>query len=250
MKNGIVTHNFKWWWNTILLHVKNGFVTHSDDFWHSMLRFWFVIYKSKSANNIHTPWISERTRHLEDCDGHTFTWLVRMWQDSMKCDSTYMNMQLHFLLVHSFGLVLNFHTAKMSERTCWYEDHDGHIFTWPVAMWHDLLMCDSTCLSLSQPKVQCVAVWCSVLQCVAVCSLICNSTDLSLSEPKVQCVAVCCSLLQCVAVCCRVLQCVAVCCSVLQCVSVCTLICDSTDLSLSEPKVQVLRSVLQCVAVC
>ena len=32
-----------------------------------------------------------------------------------------------------------------------------------------------------------------------------------------QCVAVCCSVLQCVAVCCSVLQCVAVCCSVLQC---------------------------------
>jgi len=36
-------------------------------------------------------------------------------------------------------------------------------------------------------------VWCSVLQCVAVC----------------------CSMLQCVAVCCSVLQCVAVCCSVI-----------------------------------
>ena len=41
------------------------------------------------------------------------------------------------------------------------------------------------------------------------------------------CVAVCCSLLQCVAevrhstnVCCSVLQCVAVCCNVLQCVAV------------------------------
>jgi len=41
----------------------------------------------------------------------------------------------------------------------------------------------------------CIAVCCSVLQCVAVC------------------VAVCCSVLQCV------LQCVAVCCSVLQCVA-------------------------------
>jgi len=30
-----------------------------------------------------------------------------------------------------------------------------------------------------------------------------------------------CSVLQCVAVCCSVLQCVAVCCSVLQCVAVC-----------------------------
>jgi len=40
------------------------------------------------------------------------------------------------------------------------------------------------------------------------------------------CVAVCCSVLQCVAggaVCCSVLQCVAVCCSVLQCVGTCTI---------------------------
>ena len=48
-----------------------------------------------------------------------------------------------------------------------------------------------------------------------------------------QCVAVCCSVLQCingmvvhtqgagVDLCCKVLQCVAVCCSVLQCVAVC-----------------------------
>jgi len=33
-----------------------------------------------------------------------------------------------------------------------------------------------------------------------------------------------CSVLQCVAVCCSVLQCVAVCCSVLQCVAVCYLL--------------------------
>jgi len=64
-------------------------------------------------------------------------------------------------------------------------------------------------------------VWCSVLQCVAMC---CN---------VFQCVVVCCSVLQCDAVCwsvmsCRpmisctcVLQCVAVCCNVLQCVAVC-----------------------------
>jgi len=56
--------------------------------------------------------------------------------------------------------------------------------------------------------LQCVAVCCSALQCVAVrCSVL-------------QCIAVCCSALQCVAVRCSVLQCVAVCCSVLQCVAV------------------------------
>ena len=104
----------------------------------------------------------------------------------------------------------------------------------------------------------CVAVCCSVLQCVAVldpltclpCLILCHDSFVhvpslihfcrcsqngslwwTLLAKKVVCVAVCCSVLQCVAVCCSVLQCVAVCCSVLQCIAVCC-------------------SVLQCVAVC
>jgi len=55
----------------------------------------------------------------------------------------------------------------------------------------------------------CVAVCCSVLQCVAVwlqCAAVCCSVF-----------AVCCSVLQCAAVCCSVLQCAAMCCNVLQC---------------------------------
>jgi len=52
------------------------------------------------------------------------------------------------------------------------------------------------------------SVYCSVLQCVAVCCSV------------LQCAAVCCSVLQCVAVYCSVLQCAAVCCSVLQCAAV------------------------------
>jgi len=48
-----------------------------------------------------------------------------------------------------------------------------------------------------------VAVFCSVLQCVAVHTQ---------AQTRVE--AACCSVLQCVAVCCSVLQCVAVCCSV------------------------------------
>jgi len=69
--------------------------------------------------------------------------------------------------------------------------------------------------------LQCVAVCCSVLQCVAVRYLLssgwvgyvfihCKSV-----LQCVECVAECCSVLQCVALCCSVLQCVAVCCSVL-----------------------------------
>ena len=83
--------------------------------------------------------------------------------------------------------------------------------------------------------LQCGAVCCSVLQCVAALlyqafaafSLACAGDD---ARWKLHCVAVCCSVLQCVAMCCSALQCVAntahgeadkVCCSVLQCVAVC-----------------------------
>ena len=52
--------------------------------------------------------------------------------------------------------------------------------------------------------MQCVAVCCSVLQCVAVASV-------DVFDCEVQC-----SVSQCAAVCCSVLQCVAVCFSVLQ----------------------------------
>jgi len=48
-------------------------------------------------------------------------------------------------------------------------------------------------------------VWCSVVQCGAVCCSV------------VQCGAVCCSVVQCVAVCCSVVQCGAVWCSVVRC---------------------------------
>ena len=77
--------------------------------------------------------------------------------------------------------------------------------------------------------LQCVAVWCSVLQCVAVCCSVLQCVVVYCNV--LQCVAVCCSVLQSVAECCSVLQCAAVCCSVLRCVAVCC-------------------SVLQCVAVC
>ena len=70
--------------------------------------------------------------------------------------------------------------------------------------------------------VQCVAVCCSVLQFVAVCTLG-NTLQHTATHFRfvLQFVAVCCRVLPFVAVCCSVLQCVVVCCSVLQCVAVC-----------------------------
>jgi len=81
----------------------------------------------------------------------------------------------------------------------------------------------------------CVAVCCSLLQCVCcsvcgsvlgVCWCVCGSVLQCVAECVLQCVEVCCSVLQCVAECCSVLQFVKVCCSVcgsvLECVgSVC-----------------------------
>ena len=77
-------------------------------------------------------------------------------------------------------------------------------------------------VELHMKVMQCVAVCCSVLQCVVIATLLAHLVE---HHKKVlQCVAVYCSVLQCIAVCCsersRVLQCVAVCCSVLQCVAV------------------------------
>jgi len=62
--------------------------------------------------------------------------------------------------------------------------------------------------------LQCVAVRCSMLQCVAVCR---NTQDINHSKwQKGFCSIVSCSLLQCVALCCSVSQCAAVRCRALQ----------------------------------
>jgi len=52
------------------------------------------------------------------------------------------------------------------------------------------------CCSVLQSVLQCAAVHCSMLQCVAM--VVCGGV--------LQCAAVCCSMLQCVAVCCSVLK--------------------------------------------
>ena len=72
--------------------------------------------------------------------------------------------------------------------------------------------------------LQCVAVWCSVLQncvvckvlqCVALCCSVCMHFDAQVLFQNTICV---CSALHCGAECCRVLQCVTMCCSMLYCV--------------------------------
>jgi len=133
-----------------------------------------------------------------------------------------------------------------------------------------------------QVERQCVAVWCNVVQCVAVCWWPCRCCAWTAGRATVCCsvlqyVAVWCRVLQsvavhysvlqcvedhvnvvlgeqveryCVAVCCSVLQCAAVRCSVLQCVAVCcsVLQCVAVCCSVLQ-RVAVCCSVLQCVAV-
>jgi len=99
-----------------------------------------------------------------------------------------------------------------------------------------MLQCDTVCYSMLQDA----AVFCRVLQCVAVYHKRDNDNNIA---QVLQCVAACCNVLQSIlqyiaehlAVYCSVLQCVAACCSVSQCVAVC---CRASC------------SVLQGVAVC
>jgi len=76
--------------------------------------------------------------------------------------------------------------------------------------------------------LQCVAVRCSVLRCVAVCQISRPSTSNRLEHlgqmSHLFRLSICCSVLQCVAVCYSVLQCVAVCCSKMQFVLVCCIV--------------------------
>jgi len=105
-------------------------------------------------------------------------------------------------------------------------------------------------------------VCCSVLQRVAVSSVLqCLSTGSATSLVSTTFLEVA-SVVQCVAVCCSVLQRVAVCCSVLQCLSTgsaaslvpallvcCGVFLGSTTSLVSTTFLEV-ASVLQCVAVC
>ena len=116
--------------------------------------------------------------------------------------------------------------------------------------------------------LQCGALWCNVVQCVAVCCSVLQHMNTShvarLLEAVtyVQCGAVRCSALPCVAMCCRVSQCVAVCRSVSQCVAVCRSVLRHMDTGGKIPGVvcciefayvtRLLEAIphVQCVAVC
>jgi len=94
-------------------------------------------------------------------------------------------------------------------------------------------------------------VYCSVVQCVAVCCRVLQCVVTQVSDVVLRCVAVCCSMLHCVVAhvsllatwCCCVLQCFAACCSVLQCVAV----CRPAHILACEVALHVCRSVMQCL---
>ena len=93
-------------------------------------------------------------------------------------------------------------------------DHFESISAFKAA---DVLQCVAVCCSvlvcvaLCFVEVQCGAACCSVVQYVSYTA--CSSHHMILSPSLPLTLQVCCSVLQCVAVCCSVLQCVAVCCS-------------------------------------
>ena len=102
-------------------------------------------------------------------------------------------------------------------------------------------------------------VCCSVLRCVALCSVLQFFAMCCSVFRVLQCVAVCCSVLQCVAVCCSVYQCVAVLsisvnayisCSMVQCVAVCCSVIEVCQRIHQLQCVAACCSVLRCVAVC
>jgi len=189
----------------------------------------------------------------------------KMWCRNM----IHANVRLH-ILIHTSICMYESITAKRVSKI-WERTHTENVLYASEAEDSPLKICDfglsckldAVPLQGRQRLWRCVAVCCSVLQCV-------------------QCVAVCCSVfgvLHWVAVCCNVLQWVAVCCSVfgvlqcavwkitivevhisvLQCVAVCCSVCCSVLYSL----LQCVRcvavccsalllgcSMLQCVAVC
>jgi len=110
--------------------------------------------------------------------------------------------------------------------------------------------CQVCCSAPHRKSVlQCDAVHCSVLQCVAVLFAVRSSVLHTLIHghtSNLHCVAVCCSALQCVAVCCSLLQCFLHWLH-LQCATVCrnVLYCVAVRCSVLQ-----VIGVLQCSAVC
>jgi len=129
--------------------------------------------------------------------------------------------------------------------------------TVPLHTWQCVAVCCSVMQCVAVPlfwvlchftrgsMLQCVAVCCSVLQCL--CCVYCAT-----SHGVLDCFhSECCSVLQCVAVCCSVLPCVAVCCSMLRCVEVplfvCTVPLHTVCLTVFIQSVAVCCRVLQCL---
>ena len=109
-----------------------------------------------------------------------------------------------------------------------------------------MLQCVAVCCSVLQCVLQCVVLWChEVVACVRIATCTCKKEMTYIAiclSHAATCYrgAVCCRVLRCVAVCCCVLHCAALCCIMLPCAAV---RCRALQ------RVAVSCSVLQCVAV-
>jgi len=149
---------------------------------------------------------------------HTHRWVRHARMSHIRYYTHIDGSETYGWVVSRIRLIWMSHT-HMNES--WYALHTHvgviHIYIWVVShttlIWTSHAHVDESCLShVTQilrgaagliGRGQCVAVCCSMLQCVAVCYSECIAVNL------LQCVAVCCSVfsaLQCIA---RVLQCVA-----------------------------------------
>jgi len=124
----------------------------------------------------------------------------------------YIDLNVYIFIIYTY-ICINY-VYKNIFRTCLYSE------PW-ICIYSDIYYIYLCIYIYSQPAVlftlhtlkeglsfrgvlQCVAVCCSVLQCVAIWW---EASNREKSDHCLQCVAVCCNMLQCVAMCCNELQC-------------------------------------------
>ena len=224
-----LTHTHTYFQMTYLPHMQYCCV-HPNGQTFFCLQFFFPAIFFKSCGNGHSTVTSRRAVYVRRGRGniHTHTHIYMYDQKQMYMCICHKNKLCHFVLACGNG-----HTTAVTSR--------GAVYAWGRGSHGQLGLGDvkGRCLptrireGLDGHKVccSCVAVvlrlYCSVLQCVAVCRR-CLPTRIreGLDGHKVccSCVAV---VLQLCCSCCSVLQCVAVCCSMLccSCVAVCCIKC-------------------------
>jgi len=128
-----------------------------------------------------------------------------------------------YISTHFFNFAVIIYVCDMYVRVGIYTlEHIICVYTilCALAYIYTVMHCNTlqyTAFALQCPCI-CVAVCCSVLQCITVSCNVLKRVEKIWCPKFASSLHLCCSVLQCVAVCCSVLQCAAMCCSVLQCV--------------------------------